>query len=90
MRAQETLVIAGLLDESAQKNNENVKWLSQMPILGPLFRSKTFINDTSELVILVTPQIYDASSVPNREGLETADAMQRHYHEIIGGGGLLE
>jgi len=90
MRAQETLVIAGLLNESAQKNYNNVKWLSQIPILGPLFRSKAFINDTSELVILVTPQVYDASSVPNREGLETADAMQRHYHEIIGGGGLLE
>ncbi|OGR16476.1 MAG: hypothetical protein A2X81_15280, partial [Desulfobacterales bacterium GWB2_56_26] len=90
MKARETLVIAGLLNESTHKNYDNVKWLGKLPILGPLFRSKDFSNEQSELVILVTPQVYDASSVPNQEGLEKADEMQRRYHEIIGGGGLLE
>ena len=90
MRTRETLVIAGLLNESAQKGYDNVKWLGNLPILGPLFRSKDFVNEQSELVILVTPQVYDASSVPNQEGLEKADEMQRRYQEIIGGGGLLE
>lgn len=90
MRTRETLVIAGLLNETAQKSYDNVKWLGQLPVLGPLFRSKDFVNDKSELVIFVTPQVYDAAAVPNQEGLEKAAAMERRYNEIIGGGGLLE
>lgn len=90
MKTRETLVIAGLLNESAQKSYDNVKWLGQLPILGPLFRSKDFHNEQSELVILVTPQVYDASALPNREGLEKADEMRQRYQKILGGGGLLE
>lgn len=90
MKTRETLVIAGLLNESAQKSYDNVKWLGQLPILGPLFRSKDFHNEQSELVILVTPQVYDASALPNREGLEKADEMRQRYQDILGGGGLLE
>jgi len=90
MRTRETLVIAGLLNETAQRSYDNVKWLGQLPILGPLFRSKDFQNEQSELVIFVTPQVYDASTAPNQEGLEKAAAMERRYNEIIGGGGLLE
>lgn len=90
MRAKETLVIAGLLNETAQNGIDNVKWLGHLPILGPLFRSKNFLSEKTELVIFVTPQVYDASSSVNREATETAEAMRRRYQEIVKGGGLLE
>lgn len=90
MRAGETLVIAGLLNEAAQRNQDNVKWLGQLPVLGALFRSKDFMNERSELVILVTPRIHDASSSDNREALGAAESMRRHHSEIISGSGLLE
>ncbi len=90
MRAKQTLVIAGLLNERAQDSFDNVKWLGQLPVLGPLFRSKDFQSERSELVIFVTPQVYDASSPINREGTETAEAIRQRYREIIKGGGLLE
>jgi pilus assembly protein CpaC len=90
MKARETLVIAGLLNETAQKSYDKVKWLGEMPILGPLFRSKDYQNEQSELVIFVTPQVYDASAAANQKGLETAEAMEQRYNEIISNDGLLE
>lgn len=90
MRANETLVIAGLLNETAQNSFDNVKWLGHLPILGPLFRSKDFKSEQSELVIFVTPQVYDASSPLNRERTEAAETMRQRYQEIVKGGGLLE
>lgn len=90
MRAGETLVIAGLLDEEAQKSYDGVAGLSRIPILGALFRSKDFLNQRTELVIFVTPQVYDASNPVNRAGMETAKAMRKNYEKILSGDGLLE
>jgi len=90
MKAGETLVIAGLLDEEAQKSNDNVAGLSKIPILGALFRSKDFLNERTELVIFVTPQVYDASNPVNKAGMETAKTMRKGYEKILRGDGILE
>ena len=90
MREKQTLVIAGLVQDLANKDYDKVKWLGDLPVLGPLFRSKDFKNQTTELVIFVTPYVYDASSPLNKESLGKAEKMQQTFDEIVKGRELLE
>ncbi len=90
IRERETLVISGLLTENASKGYDNVKWLADIPVLGALFRSKAFINNRSELVIFVTPYIYDVSSSENRRGLAKVKMMEKAFDGIVKGNELME
>jgi pilus assembly protein CpaC len=72
LRSGETLVMSGLLNQQASKDTSGVAFLSDIPILGALFRSKTFRDNRSELVIFVTPKVFDANSEINKKALEYA------------------
>lgn len=52
-----TFAIAGLYQERARQQINELPGLSKLPILGALFRSRDFIRSQTELVILVTPVI---------------------------------
>ncbi|MEX2524210.1 MAG: pilus assembly protein N-terminal domain-containing protein [Gammaproteobacteria bacterium] len=91
MHSGETLVISGLINQQASKDINRLKFLSDIPILGELFKSKTFRDQKSELVIFVTPTVFDAESDLNqreinrrREGIQDAlDAIDEDRLEII-------
>ncbi len=68
----ETLVMSGLLNQQASKDTSGVAFLKDIPILGALFRSKTFRDNRSELVIFVTPKVFDANSEVNKKALDYA------------------
>lgn len=68
----ETLVMSGLINQEASKDITGLKWLSDIPILGALFRSETFRDSISELVIFVTPTVFDANSEINKRAIEYA------------------
>lgn len=51
----ETLALAGLIQKDEQLAYSGIKWLSDIPLLGNLFRSKSFTEGKTELVILITP-----------------------------------
>lgn len=59
LREGETLVIGGLIQNEITEVIAEVPFLSDIPILGELFRSKRFIEDKTELVIFLTPFIID-------------------------------
>jgi len=84
----ETLVMSGLLDQQASKDITGVKFLMDIPILGELFKSKTFRDRRSELVIFVTPQVFDADSNINKEALEYAKQGVEGVIEAIDQKGL--
>lgn len=90
LRAEETLVIAGLVQDMASKDYENVKWLHELPVLGPLFKSKNFQNKQTELVIFITPYTYDANSGQNKINIQKAIEIQEEYEKIVEGKSLLE
>lgn len=52
-----TLVIAGLMMRSFGTNNENVPYLSELPILGELFQRNQDSQDELELIVTVTPHL---------------------------------
>ncbi|MCL7488919.1 MAG: pilus assembly protein N-terminal domain-containing protein [Desulfobulbaceae bacterium] len=83
LREGETLVIAGLVQNLAHKDYSKVAGLGDIPILGPLFRSKDFQNQRTELVIFVTPQVYDASSPLNANRLEQGEKVRSEFDRIV-------
>ncbi len=90
LRANETLVIAGLVQDLANNDFDKVKWLGDIPLLGNLFKSKDFQNQKTELVIFITPTIYDASSPLNSDEIAKGEKIRHRFAEITGGNGLLE
>ncbi len=52
-----SLVMAGLLQESTKQNIDGLPGVKDLPVLGPLFRSRDFQNNETELVIIVTPYL---------------------------------
>lgn len=84
MQAEETLVISGLINQEVSKDLQKLKFLGDIPILGQLFRSKSFRDRKTELVIFITPKIFDAESDINKEHLKNAKESIRLGVESIG------
>jgi type IV pilus assembly protein PilQ len=53
----ETVVIGGLLSTRKEANRDRVPFLSKVPIVGLLFKSKEDISEYRELMIFITPQV---------------------------------
>jgi pilus assembly protein CpaC len=55
-----SLAMAGMIQETTKSQINGVPGLTQIPVLGALFRSRDFVNRQSELMILVTPYVVRA------------------------------
>lgn len=54
------LAMAGMIKEQTRQAINGLPGLMQVPILGTLFKSRDFINNQTELMILVTPYVVRA------------------------------
>ncbi len=52
-----SLAMAGILQDQTKQTITGLPGLMQVPILGPLFKSRDYLNNRTELVVLVTPYI---------------------------------
>jgi pilus assembly protein CpaC len=52
-----SMVMGGLLQDNIRQTISGFPGLSKLPILGPLFRSRDFKRNETELVIIVTPYL---------------------------------
>ena len=59
LRNGQSFGIAGLLDKRTTAQMSKLPGLADIPILGNLFRSKSFSQTNSELLVMVTPEIID-------------------------------
>lgn len=64
LRGGSTLVLAGLLLEESQKVSSGLPLLSDIPLLGGLFRITRTVNRETELVIFVTPSLVGEKEKP--------------------------
>ena len=55
-----SIAMAGLIAEQTKQAINGLPGLAQLPILGTLFRSRDFINNQTELMVLVTPYVVRA------------------------------
>jgi pilus assembly protein CpaC len=54
------MAMAGLIQDQTKQAINGLPGLSQLPVLGSLFRSRDYINNQTELMVLVTPYIVRA------------------------------
>jgi pilus assembly protein CpaC len=54
------MAMAGLIQEQTKQAINGLPGLSQLPVLGTLFRSRDYVNNQTELMILVVPYIVRA------------------------------
>ncbi|MGE0740571.1 MAG: type II and III secretion system protein family protein [Hyphomonadaceae bacterium] len=65
MSSGSSIVLAGLIQERTRHAVEGVPGVMNTPVLGALFRSRDFVNNETELVIIVTPYLVRPTS-PDR------------------------
>jgi pilus assembly protein CpaC len=54
------MAMAGLIQDQTKQAINGLPGLSQLPILGTLFRSRDYVNSQTELMVLVTPYVVRA------------------------------
>jgi pilus assembly protein CpaC len=55
-----SMAMAGLIQDQTKAAINGLPGLAQLPVLGALFRSRDFVNNQTELMVLVTPYIVRA------------------------------
>ncbi|WP_439579394.1 type II and III secretion system protein family protein [Elioraea sp.] len=78
----QSFAIAGLLQDGSRIAASGLPYLSEIPVLGALFKSDRFRRNDTELVIIITPYIVRPVSDPRRlalptDGLRPANDMER-------------
>jgi pilus assembly protein CpaC len=76
------MAIAGLLEDTTNQVDNGVPYLSEMPLVGALFRGDAFQREQQEVVITVTPYIVQPVDNPNSlaspdDGWSPANDLQR-------------
>ena len=67
MKDGETLILSGLVDRKLSENITKFPFLGDLPIIGAFFRNSLVDNDDNDLVIFVTPTVFDANSDINKK-----------------------
>ena len=69
----ETIVIGGLTRQNLTNNNDGIPYLKDIPVLGWAFKHDLKQNESSELLIFITPKVLD---------YWTAEEMQKSFEQI--------
>jgi pilus assembly protein CpaC len=87
-----SLALAGLISDDVRQNIDGFPGLKDVPVLGTLFRSRDFIKEETELVVIVTP--YLVKPVSRQELGTPADGLAEatdlkgmflgHFNRIYG------
>ena len=59
VRRNQSIVLSGLFNDTRERVRTGIPLLMHLPILGPLFSSSRWQKNESELVVIVTPVMYD-------------------------------
>ena len=65
LRDGQSFAIAGLLQARNRRNISQLPWIGSVPVLGALFRSASYQQEETDLVVIVTPHLV-APSVPGQ------------------------
>jgi pilus assembly protein CpaC len=95
LRDGQSFAIAGLLNNLSQEDSANIPFLSSIPVIGNLFKSKADRAERTELMVLITPRLVrplNPDEVPPlptqmKKFLPALDAVGQ---ELSGGGGPVD
>lgn len=78
-----TMVLAGLISDDTRQNIDGLPGAKDIPILGTLFRSRDFIKNQTELMVVVTPYVVKPTTRQNialpTDGLVPASDMEANF-----------
>jgi pilus assembly protein CpaC len=75
LRDGQSFAMAGLLYTNHYKNQAQLPWIGDVPVLGTLFRSAGFQRKETDLVIIVTPRLVR----PARPGQELKTPLDKRH-----------
>jgi pilus assembly protein CpaC len=75
LRDGQSFAIAGLLQTEGLRNVAQVPWLGSVPVLGALFRSTSYQQRETDLVVIVTPHLVEPA-VPGQRLASPLDRRQ--------------
>ena len=64
MRNGETLIIGGLINEEESETLSKIPFISNIPILGELFKDRSKSKNKTEVMMILTPHITEAGESP--------------------------
>ena len=76
MYSGETLIIGGLISDEQQESLRRVPFLSDIPLLGELFKNRSKKSSTTEVMLLLTPHITQAGKSPAITALSAKPSEQ--------------
>lgn len=79
VKAKETIVISGLAAANTSDQATKLPFLGDIPYLGALFRSTEKVQEETEIVMFVTPQLITADSQKNEDLLELGREMSKPW-----------
>lgn len=74
LRDGQSFAIAGLLQTHSRRDIAQLPWIGSVPVLGTLFSSKSFQQDETDLVVIVTPHLV----APATPGQQIATPLDQH------------
>ena len=105
LRDGQSFAIAGLLQNRNQQAISQVPWVGSVPVLGTLFRSSSYQQQETDLVIIVTPRLV-APAVPGQRLASPLDSrlpandvdfflngqmeVRKRYDDYVNSGGDLK
>lgn len=60
-----SMMMAGLIQSRTRQTLDQLPGVKKLPILGALFQSRDFVNEETELVVIVTPYLVDPTKKKN-------------------------
>jgi pilus assembly protein CpaC len=79
----ETIILSGLYNYSEEKEVSKLPLLGNIPILGELFKSRSFVDRKTELAIYVTPRLISVESGRNREMIDEARKLYQESEKAV-------
>lgn len=64
----QTAVVGGVYQSDMTESETGVPWLKNVPVLGWLFKSKSYNNTKNELLVFLTPRIINSDTSAPKEG----------------------
>jgi pilus assembly protein CpaC len=105
LRDGQSFSIAGLLQSESRRDISQLPWIGSVPVLGALFRSPSYRDSETELVVIVTPHLVrpaapgDKLASPLDERIPSNDVdfflmgqmeLRKKYNDYVTTGGGLQ
>ncbi len=93
-----SMMLAGLIQTRSRQELDKVPGLKNLPVLGPLFQSRDFATEESELVVIITPYLVDPTTKKRlrtpADGFAYASDEKTllfgKLNQVYGGGGTVD